>query len=151
MAWRWARKTCAITTSCALDALLVRVFVEAHAAPPDSVVLDLDPTDLPLYGHQEVLLFHGCYDEYRYLPPSIFAGGQLLCARLRQAKGNPQSRSNSSKQGGASTPGVEPGGSRLRRMKRTASPAVAIAIAPSGIVVSQMRAAPRGSIRIFSP
>jgi len=69
----------------AIDALLVRVFVEAHAAPPASIVLDLDATDLPLYGHQEGRFFHGYYDEYCYLPLYIFAGEHLLCARLRTA------------------------------------------------------------------
>ena len=69
----------------AIDELLVRVFIEAHTAPPDSIVLDLDATDLPLYGHQEGRFFHGYYDEYCYLPLYIFAGEHLLCARLRTA------------------------------------------------------------------
>ena len=69
----------------AIDELLVRVFVEAHNTPPASIVLDLDATDLPLYGHQEGRFFHGYYDEYCYLPLYIFAGEHLLCARLRTA------------------------------------------------------------------
>jgi hypothetical protein len=69
----------------AIDALLVRLFVEAHAAPPERIVLDLDVTDLPLHGHQEGRFFHGYYDEYVYLPLYIFAGEHLLCARLRTA------------------------------------------------------------------
>jgi hypothetical protein len=46
-------------------------------------VLDLDATDIPLYGHQPERFFHGYYDDYCYLPLYIFAGDQLLCARLR--------------------------------------------------------------------
>jgi hypothetical protein len=69
----------------AIDRLLVDVFVEAHDAPPDEIVLDLDVTDLPLHGHQEGRFFHGYYDEYCYLPLYIFAGEHLLCARLRTA------------------------------------------------------------------
>jgi hypothetical protein len=69
----------------AVDELLSTVFVEAHDAPPERVVLDLDVTDLPLYGHQEGRFFHGYYDEYCYLPLYIFAGEHLLCARLRTA------------------------------------------------------------------
>jgi len=69
----------------ALDELLAAVFVEAHQQAPDSIVLDLDVTDLPLHGHQEGRFFHGYYDEYCYLPLYIFAGEHLLCARLRTA------------------------------------------------------------------
>jgi hypothetical protein len=47
--------------------------------------LDLDATDIPLYGHQPERFFHGYYDSYCYLPLYIFAGNQLLCARLRPA------------------------------------------------------------------
>lgn len=69
----------------ALDELLTAVFVEAHAEPPDEIVLDLDVTDLPLHGHQEGRFFHGFYDSYCYLPLYIFSGEHLLCARLRTA------------------------------------------------------------------
>ena len=69
----------------AIDRLLVDVFVEAHAEPPASIVLDLDATDDPLHGHQEGRFFHGYYDSYCYLPLYIFCGEHLLCARLRTA------------------------------------------------------------------
>jgi len=66
-----------------IDALLVDVFIESHAQQPEEIVLDLDATDIPLYGHQPERFFHGYYDSYCYLPLYIFAGDQLLCARLR--------------------------------------------------------------------
>jgi hypothetical protein len=69
----------------AIDSLLVNLYIESHAAPPDRIVLDLDATDIPLYGHQPERFFHGYYDSYCYLPLYIFAGDQLLCARLRPA------------------------------------------------------------------
>ena len=69
----------------AIDRLLVDLFIESHSAPPDHIVLDLDATDIPLYGHQPERFFHGYYDSYCYLPLYIFAGDQLLCARLRPA------------------------------------------------------------------
>lgn len=69
----------------ATDRLLVDLFVEAFAAPPARIVLDLDATDLPLHGHQEQRFFHGYYDGYCYLPLYIFCGEHLLCARLRPA------------------------------------------------------------------
>jgi len=68
-----------------LDRLLGDLFLESHATPPAEIVLDLDATDIPLYGHQPERFFHGYYDSYCYLPLYIFAGDQLLCARLRAA------------------------------------------------------------------
>ena len=72
-----------------IDRLLVDLYIESRPegirAMPSEVVLDLDATDIPLYGHQPERFFHGYYDSYCYLPLYIFAGGQLLCARLRPA------------------------------------------------------------------
>ena len=68
-----------------MDRLLTDLYLESHAAPPAQIVLDLDATDIPLYGHQPERFFHGYYDSYCYLPLYIFAGDQLLCARLRPA------------------------------------------------------------------
>ena len=65
--------------------LLIQVFLEAHDAAPQQIVLDLDTTDLLLEGHQEGRFFHGYYDCYCYLPLYIFSGEHLLCARLRTA------------------------------------------------------------------
>jgi Transposase DDE domain group 1 len=67
----------------ALDALLVDLFLEAHAKAPRQIVLDLDATDTPLHGRQEARFFHGYYGHYCYLPLYVFSGDQLLCARLR--------------------------------------------------------------------
>ena len=69
----------------AIDELLLKIFVEAHAEIPQRIVLDLDVTDLELHGHQEGRFFHGYYDSYCYLPLYIFCGEHLLCARLRTA------------------------------------------------------------------
>ena len=69
----------------AVDRLLADLYLESHTTPPTEIVLDLDATDIPLYGHQPERFFHGYYDSYCYLPLYIFAGDQLLCARLRPA------------------------------------------------------------------
>ena len=69
----------------AIDRLLGDLFIESHATVPAEIVLDLDATDIPLYGHQPERFFHGYYQSYCYLPLYIFAGDQLLCARLRSA------------------------------------------------------------------
>lgn len=68
-----------------VEALLVELFVEAQARRPSEIVLDLDATDVPLYGQQEGRFFHGHYDDYCYLPLYIFCGRQLLAAKLRLA------------------------------------------------------------------
>jgi hypothetical protein len=68
-----------------VDALLVDFFLEAHERPPREIVLDLDNTDIPLYGTQEGRFFHGHYDEYCYLPLYVFCGRHLLLARQRRA------------------------------------------------------------------
>lgn len=69
----------------AVDRLLVDLFLEAHSTPPQSIVLDLDATDDPLYGAQEGRFFHGYYGCYCYLPLYIFCGDHLLLARLRRS------------------------------------------------------------------
>jgi Transposase DDE domain group 1 len=68
-----------------LDRLLGDLFLESYTTRPEQIVLDLDATDIPLYGHQPERFFHGYNDSYCYLPLYIFAGDQLLCARLRAA------------------------------------------------------------------
>jgi hypothetical protein len=68
-----------------MDRLLTDLYLESHSAAPSQIVLDLDATDIPLYGHQPERFFHGYYDSYCYLPLYVFAGDQLLCARLRPA------------------------------------------------------------------
>jgi hypothetical protein len=66
-----------------VERLFVELFVQAHEAPPDEIVLDLDATDDPLHGRQEGRFFHGYYDAYCYLPLYIFCGDHLLAATLR--------------------------------------------------------------------
>jgi hypothetical protein len=67
----------------AVDRLLGEVFLKSYAEAPQEMVLDLDATHDPLYGHQEGRFFHGYYGDYGYLPLYIFCGEALLCARLR--------------------------------------------------------------------
>jgi Transposase DDE domain group 1 len=69
----------------AIEALFVDLFLDAHAAPPAQIILDLDATDDPLHGHQEERFFHGYYDTYCYLPLYVFCGRHLLVAKLRPA------------------------------------------------------------------
>ncbi len=66
-----------------IDRLFVDVFLQAHDAAPEEIILDVDATDDPLHGNQEGRFFHGYYMNYCYLPLYIFCGEFLLCARLR--------------------------------------------------------------------
>jgi len=68
-----------------IDALLVDLFLEAHAQAPERITLDLDATDDILYGQQEGRFYHGYYHDYCYLPLYVFCGEYLLCARLRMS------------------------------------------------------------------
>jgi Transposase DDE domain group 1 len=69
----------------AIERLFVDLFLEAHAAPPTQITLDLDATDDPLHGDQEGRFFHGYDDTYCYLPLYVFCGRYLLAAKLRPA------------------------------------------------------------------
>jgi hypothetical protein len=69
----------------AIENLFVDLFLEAHAQPPEQIVLDLDATDDPIHGDQEGRFFHGFYDRYCYLPLYIFCGRHLLAAKLRRS------------------------------------------------------------------
>ena len=69
----------------AIEGLLVDLFLDAHAAAPSQITLDLDATDDPLHGQQEGRFFHGYYDTYCYLPLYVFCGRHLLAAKLRPA------------------------------------------------------------------
>jgi hypothetical protein len=66
-----------------VEDLFVALFLQAHARPPERIVLDLDATDDPIHGHQLGRFFHGYYKNFCYLPLYIFCGDHLLCARLR--------------------------------------------------------------------
>jgi hypothetical protein len=74
---------------------LARTGVEwfcAYAYGPDEhpadLVLDLDSTDDPTHGSQQLALFHGWYDQHMYHPLVWFEGrtGLLLRTRLRPGR-----------------------------------------------------------------
>ncbi len=69
----------------AIADVLVTLFLDAHEAAPDRVVLDFDATNDPVHGSQEGRFFHGYYDCYCYLPLYVLCGRHLLAARLRPA------------------------------------------------------------------
>ena len=66
-----------------MSAVLVEQFIASFDTPPDELVLDFDPTDLPVHGQQERRFFQGFYGHYCFLPLYVFCGGRLLVAYLR--------------------------------------------------------------------
>jgi Transposase DDE domain group 1 len=61
-----------------IDQLLLDLFLESQETAPPQIILDLDGTDIPLYGKQEGRFF-------RYVPLYIFCGDHLLCAVAQPA------------------------------------------------------------------
>jgi hypothetical protein len=57
----------------------------ARKRNPQRIILDLDGTDDPTYGNQQLTFFHGYYDQYMYHPLVIYDAdtGELITAALR--------------------------------------------------------------------
>jgi hypothetical protein len=51
--------------------VLVDVFLQSFDRPPGHLTLDLDAFDDPAHGEQQLVMFHGYYDQYQYLPTII--------------------------------------------------------------------------------
>jgi Transposase DDE domain group 1 len=68
-----------------LTEALVAHFVASYPEPPATIVLDLDHTDDPTHGQQELAFYNHYYKNYGYLPLLIFEGlsGALVTACLR--------------------------------------------------------------------
>jgi hypothetical protein len=66
-----------------MSVVLVEQFIASFDSPPDELVLDFDPTDLPVHGQQERRFFQGFYGHYCFLPLYVFCGSRLLVAYLR--------------------------------------------------------------------
>lgn len=70
----------------ALHGVLIEQFVASHKKPPQELVLDIDASDIPLHGDQELRQFHGYYDHYCYLPLYVFCGQAMLACYLRNSR-----------------------------------------------------------------
>jgi hypothetical protein len=54
-----------------LRGVLADEFIQSFKAPPGHITLDLDAFDDPAHGDQQLIMFHGHYDQYQYLPIAI--------------------------------------------------------------------------------
>ena len=67
---------------------LLETFIESYDKPPRKLILDIDDTDDPTHGSQQLTLFHAYYDEYCYLPIHLYEGetGKLITTLLRPGR-----------------------------------------------------------------
>jgi hypothetical protein len=70
----------------ALNGVLIEQFIAAQPVVPQALTLDIDASDVPLHGDQELSQFHGYYDHYCYLPLYVFCGQAMLCCVLRRSR-----------------------------------------------------------------
>jgi len=64
---------------------LLSLYLQAHSGPREVIVIDLDATDDPTHGHQQLSFFHGYYEQHIYHPLLVFDGitGFPMAAVLR--------------------------------------------------------------------
>src|SRR6478752_3826268 len=48
--------------------VLVDLFLQSFDTPPHHLTLDIDAFDDPAHGQQQLVMFHGYYEQYQYLP-----------------------------------------------------------------------------------
>ena len=58
------------TFVCLRDAL-VDEFIQSFDTAPGHITLDLDAFDDPAHGNQQLIMFHGYYEQYQYLPIAV--------------------------------------------------------------------------------
>lgn len=64
------------------------IFIESYEEPPEAIILDIDDTDDPTHGHQQLALFNAFHNNYCYMPIHIYEGksGKLITTVLRPGK-----------------------------------------------------------------
>jgi hypothetical protein len=68
-----------------LSEALLAEYLREGKSKPDRIILDVDATDDPTHGQQELSFYHGFYEQHMYHPLLIYDGqrGDLLVAALR--------------------------------------------------------------------
>jgi hypothetical protein len=68
--------------------ILVDIFIDSYNKPPEGIILDIDDTDDPTHGSQQLSLFNAYHDCYCYMPVHIYEGksGKLITTILRPGK-----------------------------------------------------------------
>lgn len=55
-----------------MNEYLVDLFTRTRRQRPERIVIDLDPTDDPAHGQQQLTFWHGYYDQRQYFPLLVF-------------------------------------------------------------------------------
>ena len=68
--------------------VLINQFISSYKTPPEGIILDVDDTNDPTHGAQQLSLFNSYHDGYCYMPIFIFDGvsGDLISGILRPGK-----------------------------------------------------------------
>ena len=76
------------TTLYRIARAFVDAFIDLYATPPEGIILDIDDTDDPTHGSQQLALFNGYHNTYCYMPIHIYEGrsGNLITTILRPGK-----------------------------------------------------------------
>ncbi|MBN1181944.1 MAG: IS1380 family transposase [Bacteroidales bacterium] len=66
----------------------VDVFIDSYKKPPEGIILDIDDTDDPTHGSQQLSFFNAYHGSYCYMPLHIYEGqsGKLITTILRTGK-----------------------------------------------------------------
>lgn len=66
----------------------IDAFIDSYKEPPEGIILDIDDTDDPTYGNQQMTLFNSHHHTYCYMPIHIYEGksGKLITTILRPGK-----------------------------------------------------------------
>ena len=74
-----------------LNQFYVELFIRTRAKPPARIILDIDASDDPTHGAQQLSLFHGHYEQHQFFPLFVFDGesGFPLAAWLRSGTAHP--------------------------------------------------------------
>ena len=74
---------------------LMELYLETHPGPRDLIVIDIDSTDDPTHGRQQLSFFHGYYEQHMYHPLLVFDGldGFPMAALLRPGNAHASHRS----------------------------------------------------------
>jgi len=51
--------------------VFVELFIQSFDTPPRHLTLDIDAFDDPAHGQQQLIMFHGYYEQFQYLPIAI--------------------------------------------------------------------------------
>ncbi len=77
-----------------LNRWLLTDWIRRQQEPPEQITLEIDATDDPTHGNQQLSMYDGFYGQYMYFPLLIFDGesGDCLGARLRKGSACAKSR-----------------------------------------------------------